>query len=136
MTPEIPDLQITSSPVTSTQRKLRTKWTISNGTFEETPALHKKHGLGTAKRPNIDNPIKFRPDGSKKWKQCEIKDIVLNPTPMDMLSEDTKFGKGVPDGQDLRAIHNIDAEQELVAMMSKQIAEDIDNEIINSLVQI
>ena len=35
--------------------------------------------------------------------------------------------------QDLQAFHNIDAEAELTALVSQEIANEIDNEILNNL---
>ena len=74
------------------------------------------------------------PNPSPKWFP-EIQPIELRIDSADIVTRNRKLKArwSVEAAEDLRSMHNIEAERELTAMLAKEINEEIDREILSDL---
>jgi hypothetical protein len=138
---EFPDieLEVSSSPVTSKTRRLRTQWTIESADgVSGKLILHETHGVGHIE-PGCNGTMLRAIFTSTKGEQHRASyndNIIIEPTPVDIArwrsGSDMEWRK-LADCEPLRAIHNVDSEKELVAAFAQQIREEQDQFIITDL---
>jgi hypothetical protein len=69
--------------------------------------------------------------GNRQLPEMEL-EVASNPVTAQTRKLRTKWT--IEASQDLRAMHNVDAEQELVALLANEVTAEIDREIINDLI--
>jgi len=61
-------------------------------------------------------------------------ELTVESSPVTAKTRKLRTKWSVEASQDLRAMHNVDAEQELVALLANEIAAEIDREVLNTLI--
>ena len=79
------------------------------------------------------NTLTFDHNMENNRKMPEI-ELTVSSEPVHAKSRKLRTKWSVEASQDLRAMHNVDAEQELVALLSNEIAAEIDRETLNNLI--